>query len=220
MNLLYILAVMELFVMKGLLTFYQNNKMTEEKIPLGEIADKLNDHPFQLNTSDPEFDKEIVSVTELNNGDTINTRAGSCDIVYGNQATFSLGANSEVTLREEPDSQDLWLSLGTLRAEVNSQYAVKPFQIATPTAVSAIRGTVVNFSINESYELIIETVKGDVFVYNDEVNLELDLVGGQTVGIFYNPVNTYFIVENSADSVADEDGRNRDAPREVRLVGR
>ena len=145
----------------------------------------------------------ISETLTLNNGDGIKTEDGTCVLVYGDQGTFTMHEDTQVTLKEEPDSLDLWLSLGSLRAEVNSQNVIKPFQIATPTAVSAIRGTIVNFSINESYELVIENVEGDVFVYNDEVNLELDLFGGQTIGIFYDPVNTYFIVENSANSTGD-----------------
>jgi len=153
----------------------------------------------------PDAWEQVTESASLNNGDSVKTRDGSGVLVYGNQARFELSADTDVTVKEEPESQDIWLNLGSLQARVNKERVIKPFQVATPAAVSAVLGSVGDFSINEDYELVIDLQSGGLYVYNDELQLDFDVVGGQNVGVYYDPVNTRVTVENAVDSIADID---------------
>src|SRR3989338_4172088 len=101
----------------------------------------------------PETWRPAAANTPLNDGDSVKTANGSCAIVYSDQATISLQPNTTVTVQEKSDSQDILLSLGKLGIKVNKEKAIKPFQVVTPTAVGAVRGTDAAFCLNENSEL-------------------------------------------------------------------
>ena len=146
----------------------------------------------------------------VNNGDSIKTGDGSGLLRYSDEAEFTLNGNTHITLQDEPESQDVILHVGILNGHVNGQNASKPFQIATATAVCAVRGTDFTLSYNDQQELVVDLDNGDMFIYSaDQIQsaqgFELDLAGGQTIGIRLDTANRQLVVENSAGSMGAVD---------------
>ena len=76
----------------------------------------------------------------------------------------------------------------------------KPFQVVTPTAVGAVRGTDVDFAFNEDGQLTIDLHDGNVLVYNDEAGMKLDLAGGNKVTIKYDAAGGILKIQNDCSS--------------------
>src|SRR5262245_48673326 len=80
----------------------------------------------------------------LASGDSVKTRNGSCVLAYGEEANFSIEPFTTFSV-QSGDTENINLEIGKLRGKVDHAKAVKPFQVVTPAAVAAIRGTDVNF---------------------------------------------------------------------------
>ncbi len=148
----------------------------------------------------PETWQPATANTPLNNGDSVKTANGSCAIVYSDQATISLQPNTTVTVQEKSDSQDILLSLGKLGMKVNKEKSTKPFQVVTPTAVGAVRGTEVDFDFNKDGQLTVDLHDGNLHVYNDEAGMALDLAGGNKIKINYNADAGILKIQNDCGS--------------------
>lgn len=146
----------------------------------------------------------VTQETAVNDGDSVKTGNGSCVLSYADQADFRLGANTSLTITQQTDTQDIHLKLGTLKANVNEGKVIKPFQVVTPTAVAAVRGTEVDFYFNDAGQLIIDLHNGGpLLVYNDEAGMDLNLAGNKTITITYGATTGVLTVQNAADSDGD-----------------
>ncbi len=142
----------------------------------------------------------ITDNTPLNNGDSVKTKNGSCAVVYGDQGTFSLSQDTTITVQDKEDTKDILLDLGKLKAKVNKDKMTKPFQVVTPTAVGAVRGTDADFAFNESGQLTVDLHDGNLHVYNDEAGMALNLAGGNKIEINYNADAGILKVKNDCGS--------------------
>jgi hypothetical protein len=159
---------------------------------------------LQLAGSAPEAWIPVNQARPLTSGDSIRTGAnGTCAVVYADQATIRLDPNTTITIQDSLETQDILLRLGNIRANVNSQKAVKPFHFVTPTAISAVRGTNVDFGFNEDGLLTIDLHNGNVLVFNDEKELEFELGGGKKVAIYYDYATGALQFKNDCVSSGD-----------------
>lgn len=156
-----------------------------------------------LNKSGSAIDQwnPITQNTDVETGDSIKTKTGSCQLVYTDQANMHLDANTSITVREEADSQDIVLVLGKLNAKVDKSKAIKPFQVVTPTAVGAIRGTDVDFDFNDQGQLAVDLKNGGpVQVFNDEAQMNLNLTDGKKISVAYDRQKGVIKIKNDCTS--------------------
>ncbi len=130
----------------------------------------------------------VTGMTVLGSGDSVKTNNGSCRLVYNGQAAdIQVEPNTEFTVQEKAETQDILLTLGQLRAKIDKEKSVKPFQVVTPTAVGAVRGTDVDFGFNDQGLLTVDLKDGGpVQVYNDEAQLNLNLTNNRKITIAYD----------------------------------
>lgn len=146
----------------------------------------------------------ITASTALSSGDSLKTKAGSCQLTYKDQATFAVDANTEIMVTDQPQSQQIDLILGSLKGKVNHDKVTKEFHVATPTAVAAVRGTDVNFAYNNEGKLTVDLNDGGpVQVVNDTAGLNIDLdtkEGKKTITIAYDEKTGTLTIKNNCDS--------------------
>ncbi|GEM_PF-1860525 len=144
----------------------------------------------------------VSTDTALENGDSIQTKEGSCSISYADQGSFQLGSNSSVTVQDKDATQDLLLNLGTLRGKINKEKVIKPFQVVTPVAIAAVRGTEVDFDLNPSGELTIDLHNGAIQVFNGDDNgeMQIDLDGAKKITLKFNKDTGVMTVKNECGS--------------------
>ena len=142
----------------------------------------------------------VTQSTALASGDSVKTRTGSCVLVYSDQATFALEANTTLTVEERPNAMDIKLLLGKIKGKVNKQNAQQPFVVTTPAAVATVRGTDVDFGFNELGELTVDLHNGAIQVVNDEAEMSLDLDGNKSITIQYDKEANILRVKNSCGS--------------------
>jgi len=93
------------------------------------------------------------------------------------------------------------LILGNLKAQVDKKKAVKPFQVVTPTAVGAIRGTDVEFNFNNQGQLTVDLKNdGPVQVFNDEAQMNLNLTDGKKISVGYDRQTGIIKIKNDCSS--------------------
>ena len=148
----------------------------------------------------PENWETLTAETPINSGDMVKTRTGSCVLRYTDQADFALGSNTQITVTDRDATQDIDLAIGTLKAKVNKEKTLKPFQVVTPAAVAAIRGTEVDFGFNDQGEMTADLHKGQIQVVNDATSLNLDLAGKKTIKIKFDKEANTFFVKNDCSS--------------------
>lgn len=158
-----------------------------------------------VQSQDADADQWTPAATnmELASGDTLKTAKGTCAIVYGDSATVQVAENTTLEIIEQEDTQDVNLLLGNISANVDHDRTVKPFQFITATAVSAVRGTQVDFGFDEDGLLTIDLKNGDLLVFNDDEELVLDLTGGNKVSIYYDYATGSLSFKNSCESGGD-----------------
>lgn len=144
----------------------------------------------------------VTGDTPLDSGDAVKTRAGSCTISYAEQGSFSMGPESTVTLEDKAASQDLRLDLGTLKGKINKERTLKPFQIVTPVAVAAVRGTEVDFSLDGTGQLVIDLHNGNIQVFDPDQNGQMDLPlgGSKTVTLKFDKEKGLLTIKNECGS--------------------
>lgn len=156
--------------------------------PAGSVPDKWN---------------PISQETAVNNGDSVKTGNGSCVLSYGEQGDFHLASNTSLTVQQKTDTQDIQLKLGSLKAKINKEKVAKPFQVVTPTAVGAVRGTDVDFDFNDQGQLTVDLHDGGpVQVYNDEAGMQLELKGKNKISVKYDKDKGQLVITNSCDSAS------------------
>ena len=148
----------------------------------------------------PDAWQPVSAGTPLNSGDSVKTVNGSCLIVYSDIASVTVEPNTSITVQEMPETQDILLKLGKLNAKINKEKVVKPFQVVTPTAIGAVRGTDVDFDFNEEGLLTVDLHDGNLHVYNDEAGMTLDLVGGNKIKILYDAEKGILKIQNDCGS--------------------
>ena len=136
----------------------------------------------------------------LASGDSIKTRKGTCNLVYGDQATFKVEENTSLTVEETPTAQDLKLLLGNIKGKVNHEKVTLPFEVVTPAAVATVRGTEVDFSFNDQGQLTVDLHNGKIQVVNEDAQLKLDLDGGKSITILYDKEANIIRVKNGCSS--------------------
>lgn len=122
----------------------------------------------------------------LEEGDSLKTANGSCVLVYTDQATFKLEGNTSITVRNTVKSKDIQLLLGQLRAKVNKGKVTEPFQVVTPVAVGAVRGTDVDFGLNAANQLAVDLQNGNVQVFNTALDVDFALEGSKSIKVSYD----------------------------------
>ncbi len=134
--------------------------------------------------------KLINQNTPVNSGDAVKTKNGSCSLVFGEQASFKVEPNTSFIVKDEPESQDIELSIGNLQGKVDKEKVSKPFQVVTSAAVAAIRGTDVDFGFNENGELTVDLHdKGPVQVFNNDAEMSFELEGQKKAKVKYDAEN-------------------------------
>ena len=151
----------------------------------------------------PDTWEAITADTVLASGDSIKTRTGTCSLVYSDQATFAVEANTTLTLEERADAEDIKLLLGKIKGKVNHQNATQPFVVTTPAAVATVRGTEVDFGFNDQGELTVDLHNGNIQVVNDAAELQLDLGGKKTIKVKYDKEANAIHILNNCDSDGD-----------------
>jgi len=142
----------------------------------------------------------ITQDTALQSGDSVKTRAGSCLLVYSDQATFSVDQNTTLTLEERADAQDIKLLLGKIKGKVTKQKAEQPFVVTTPAAVSTVRGTEVDFAFNDQGQLTVDLHNGQIQVVNEDAQMQLDLDGNKSITIQYDKEANILRIKNECGS--------------------
>lgn len=169
--------------------------------PIATLKDVQGEVFVQAAGSTPEQWTPVTSETPLNTGDSVKTGNGSSTLTYTDQATFSIGANTSLVVEQQADTEDIRLLLGSLKGNINKEKTVRPFQVVTPTAVGAVRGTMVDFDFNADGELTVDLHNGGpVQVYNDETGLDLNLDGKNKIKVIYNKETGEITIENDCDS--------------------
>jgi hypothetical protein len=92
---------------------------------------------------------QVSSGEELAKGDRIRTGSGaSATITFDDDSRIELGPKSFFLLQEaEPTAASMQLTLGFLKAWV-AKVATRRFEVRTPTAVCAVRGTEFSIDVN------------------------------------------------------------------------
>lgn len=142
----------------------------------------------------------ITADTALESGDSIRTREGSCTLTYSDQATFVVTPNTQVTVTDKANAQELQLLAGRINGKVNKEKVVKPFQVMTPAAVAAIRGTEVDFGYNDQGEMTVDLHNGAIQVLNEETALSLDLGGSKKIKVKYDKQANTLLIKNECES--------------------
>ncbi len=148
----------------------------------------------------PDAWETIKADTPLNNGDSIKTRKGSCVLAYSDQASFELQENTSLTVEEKDKSQDISLAIGKILGKVNHAKATKPFQVSTPAAVAAVRGTEVDFGFNDEGQMTVDLHNGKIQVLNDQAQMNLTLEGKKQINVKYDKETNTISVQNNCNS--------------------
>lgn len=161
--------------------------------------------------------KPVSQSTPVNSGDTVKTKNGSCALTYGEQASFQVDANTSFVVRDQDASQDIELTLGNLKGKVNKGKVAKPFQVVTPAAVAAVRGTDVDFGYNENGELTVDLHnQGPVQVINSDAEMELELANDKKIKLKYDTdqgtLNLCYGVNAMFAHPKDKDGKPLPVP--------
>lgn len=179
----------------ALVTFVPQNAYA-----LSAVAQQIQGEVLVQKAGDVENWTAVTTDTALSNGDSIRTRAGSCSLVYSDQATFNVEANTTLTVEERPDAQDIKLLLGKIKGKVNKQNAAQPFIVTTPAAVATVRGTEVDFGFNEEGQLTVDLHNGKIEVVNDDTELKIDLDGKKSITIKYDKEAGLIRIKNECGS--------------------
>lgn len=143
----------------------------------------------------------VTQSTPVSNGDSLKTENGSCVLVYSDQARFKLDAGTSVTVQDKDETRDLVLDLGRVSASINKDKVIKPFQVVTPTAVGAVRGTDVVFDFNDEGQMTIDLQDGGpVQVFNDDNEMTVELAGKKKIIIKYDAETGILTIQNDCGS--------------------
>lgn len=127
----------------------------------------------------------LADGAEVKAGDSVKTQNGGCTLVYGEQGEFAVDPQTTLEVRENDKTQDLALSLGKVRGKINKEKVLKPFQVITPTAVAAIRGTVIDVGYTADGVFAVDLHNGKIQVLNEDLDLAFDLEGSKQIRIKY-----------------------------------
>ena len=142
----------------------------------------------------------ITQDTPLASGDSVKTGKGTCTLTYSDQATFDVQENTNLTVEEKTDAQDIKLILGNIKAKIDHQNATQPFEVVTPAAVATVRGTEVDFGFNDQGLLTVDLHNGNIQVVNDEAELILDLGGKKSITVKYDKEANLIRIKNECTS--------------------
>ncbi len=81
----------------------------------------------------------------------------------------------------------------------------KPFQISTPVAVSAIRGTTVDFALNDAGQLTVDLHDGKVQTFDADKGFDLKLEGDKTITVYFDTATGAIVVKNDCTSAGKVD---------------
>jgi len=143
----------------------------------------------------------------LSSGDKVKTGAdGMVSITFANGGEIFLKPNTEFEITSLSRSEDkssidykLQLNMGKLRAMVEKLDPNSSFEVKTPTAVAAIRGTVYYLTVREAQE---SEIPADI---KERLTTDLFVESG---GVLYTSIvsGKYFVVNASQASTTHEDG--------------
>ena len=150
--------------------------------------------------TDPDAWEAIKTDTPLSSGDSIKTRKGGCVLAYSDQATFVMQENTSLMVEEKAESQNIELSIGKILGKVNHPKVTKPFEISTPAAVAAVRGTEVDFGFNDDGQMTVDLHNGKIQVLNDQAQMSLGLEGKKQIKVKFDKETNTISVQNECGS--------------------
>lgn len=144
----------------------------------------------------------VMGTEQLSDGDSVKTQNGTCTLTYSDEASFQVQNNTVFVVKETATSQDIALASGWLKGKVNKEKATKTFQVVTPTAVAAVRGTEVDFGFNENGELTVDLHNGSILVYNEDEDkkMEIPVSGSKKIIVTYDKETGVIKVKNECSS--------------------
>lgn len=142
----------------------------------------------------------ITADAVLESGDSLKTTNGTCALVYSDQATFLVEANTSLTIEERPTAQDIKLLLGKIKGKIDKNRAEQPFTVTTPAAVASVRGTEVDFSFNDEGDLAVDLHNGKIDVINDDAEMKLELEGKKSITVKFDKEANLIRVKNDCGS--------------------
>lgn len=130
----------------------------------------------EIKTKDQADFKAILKKTSVSVGDTIRTTEGACVLVLQNNARVTIAPNTTLVINEATMSSAdrtrttlLQLDAGKLKARVDKFSNGSKFEVRTPTAVAAVRGTLFYLSAGTQIDQIFTELyvdNGNVFFEN------------------------------------------------------
>ncbi len=120
--------------------------------------------------------KAIIKKTSVSTGDTIRTTEGACVLVLQNNARVTIAPNTTLVVNEATMNSGnrtrttlLQLDAGKLKARVDKFSTASRFEVRTPTAVAAVRGTLFYLSAGTQIDQLFSELyvdDGTVFFEN------------------------------------------------------
>lgn len=188
--------ILGLMLLAGVLTIVPSSYAEE----IAVIKDIQGEVLVQNAGADATAWTPVSGTVSVQNGDTIQTKEGTCSLVYGEKGTVQVQANTMIVVKEGPETQDIALKLGRIRCQIDALKPGKTYQISTPVAVSAIRGTDVDFGFGADGGLTIDLHDGKVQTMDDDKGLDLNLEGGNKITIYYDPATRSIRLKNDCAS--------------------
>jgi hypothetical protein len=127
----------------------------------------------------------------LTTGDKVRVlEEGRLELVLDNRSVLRLAANTTLELKEverkpKKESYSFTLLIGKIWTQVTRLVGLgSRYQVATPTAITAVQGTVYDLQVDANQHTRIRVLSGDVQVYNPFAG---DLAAGQKVPTLIEP---------------------------------
>jgi hypothetical protein len=145
----------------------------------------------------------VTTERMLVSGDSVKTRNGSATLTYADEATFTIQPFTALSI-QTGETENINLELGKLFGKVDHAKATKPFQVITPAAVAAIRGTDVNFDFDDQGNLTVDLQNGGpVQVLNEKAALDMSLAEGRKIWLNWDNESGILTFKNSCESKGD-----------------
>lgn len=126
----------------------ESEASSESKIPQKLLVSNVTGHVFIKKNNGLLFE-EIKTQQELKVGDTIKTEVGTCDLILENHTTLNISPNTVLLIEkatfdklDKTRATKLKLDTGRFKAKVGKLVGGSTFEVTTPSAVAAVRGTV------------------------------------------------------------------------------
>ena len=134
-----------------LIGLFSTSSMAAEKEPMGSVSFMIGDVGIQKCGKTDWKDAELEQSTYEN--DKVKTQEESrCEVTLSDQKILRIGEKTVFEILREPDGNTkVGVKSGKVWMNIRSLVEKEQFEVATPTAVAAIRGTVYRISCDTTY---------------------------------------------------------------------